>query len=551
MKPEQAHPESLSHSRIHTLGARIFSSHLFAIALAIALVSFALTSLFRNYFLDALEDSLQVQADLIARSILPEVDTLSTEAEMTAPFNTLQQQQIDQLSVQVENRAAPSEQESLTEALTALRQANIAVSASLQTGVYIFDRDQKVILSPVTPGPDPQLFNSMVKSALEGQKARDILPINEERHLVVSAPLMVDEQIIAAMVLNHPLTDLEAVFQNLWLRLGIAGVISLLVTGVLSLIFARNLQTPLTQLREASEHLRQGDFEHPVPTGRLDELGELSRTFDAMRVQLKSTEQLRTRFLSDAAHELRTPLTSIKGLIETLRDGAVEDIQVRDRFLASIERETDRLIRLTRDLLVLTRADIDGFTPQRDEIDFVELIEQVVLQFEIEAQRKSVNFEVTGTLGDITLLGDRDRLRQVLINLIDNALRHAPQGSKIQVELKQISWAELPDKCVESLQIENEKSSHLLHWLVVSIRDQGPGIPLSEHDRVFDRFYRVEQARDRQRGGSGLGLPIARAIVAAHGGCIWIQSPITSPRVDRPVGTEVIFCLPLNYPTPE
>ncbi|MGD8850677.1 MAG: hypothetical protein PVF18_13180, partial [Anaerolineales bacterium] len=135
MKSEQASLERVPRSRFQTLGARIFSSHLLAIALAIALVSFALTSLFRNYFLDALEQSLQVQADLIARSILPEVDTLSTEAEMPAPFNTLQQQQIDQLSVQVENRTVPSEQESVSDALSTLRQANIAVNASLQTGV--------------------------------------------------------------------------------------------------------------------------------------------------------------------------------------------------------------------------------------------------------------------------------------------------------------------------------------------------------------------------------------------------------------------------------
>jgi signal transduction histidine kinase len=370
--------------------------------------------------------------------------------------------------------------------------------------------------------------------------------MNQGRKLVVATPLIVDDQVIAAIVLSHPLGDLEAVFQNLWLRLGIAGAISLLLTGVLSLIFTRSLQKPLIQLRNASEQLRQGDYNHPVPSERLDELGDLSRTFDAMRIQLESIEQLRTRFLSDVAHELRTPLTSIKGLIETLRDGAVEDVKVRDRFLASIERETDRLIRLTRDLLTLTRADVDGFTLQRDSIDFGRLIQEVVLQFEIDAQRKSVDIEWINASQVVILPGDRDRLRQVLINLIDNALRHAPQHSTVYLELTKKLRIDLPEDCLQKLQAQADRMHQPEDWLLVSIRDEGPGVPPRDHERVFDRFYRVEQARDRQRGGSGLGLPIAKAIVEAHGGCIWIQSPIKDTPDERVIGTKVIFCLPMQ-----
>jgi signal transduction histidine kinase len=530
--------------RFKTLGVRIFTSHLFAIAAAIALVSFALLSLVRTYFLDELERSLRIQAELITSAILPGSEIHGADVSLPSAFNTFQQQQSDQLSVQIQNQSPGVEPARISDALTSLQEANIAITAPLQTEVYLFDRQLEVVLAPPDPKSQPFIDSRLLQGALAGQADRTIASVDKSSYLVVSSPLALEDEVIAALVLSHPLSDLEAVFQNLWLRLAISALISLVLASIISLLFTRSVQKPLLQLRTASDHLSRGDYDYPLPEDRTDELGELSRAFDAMRKQLKSTEQLRTRFLSDVAHELRTPLTSIKSLSETLQDGAVDDPQVRDRFLYSIERETDRLIRLTRDLLTLTRADVEGMSLRIEQVDLNAMIGDLFLQFEAEASRKSIRFELMDNAGKPVVSVDRDRIGQVFINLIDNALRHAPEGSTISVQWLVETKSGHLEGCKSKSKSQGHNQSHGDNWLMISVFDHGPGIPLSDHQRVFDRFYRVEQARDRSRGGGGLGLPIAKAIIEAHGGCIWIESP--PERSSDPAGanTAVRFCLP-------
>jgi signal transduction histidine kinase len=527
-----------------TLGVRIFTSHLLAIAAAIALVSFALLSLIRTYFLDELEKSLRIQAQLITGVILPDSELQGSDVSLPSAFNTLQQQQSDQLSVQIQNQSPGVEPARISNALASLQEANIAITAPLQTEVYIFDRQLEVVLTPPDPKSQPFIDSGFIQQAIDGRANRTIVSPDNSSYLLVSSPLTINDNVIAALVLSHPLGDLEAVFQNLWLRLAVSALISLILASIISLIFTRNVQKPLLQLRTASDHLSRGDYDYPVPEDRADELGDLSRAFDAMRTQLKSTEQLRTRFLSDVAHELRTPLTSIKSLTETLEDGAVDDPQVRDRFLYSIEHETDRLIRLTRDLLTLTRADVEGIILHKEQIDLNAMIGDLFLQFETEASRKSIQFELLDRASKPVVFADRDRIGQVFINLLDNALRNAPEGSTISVQ-----WLVEP-RSGRLEECESKTHDHLHaqptgdHWLIISVLDQGPGIPIADQERVFDRFYRVEQARDRSRGGSGLGLPIAKAIIEAHGGCIWIDSPPESSSDPAGANTAVRFCLP-------
>lgn len=531
-----------------SLGARIFSSHLLAILAAIALVSFALLSLFRGYFLDALEDSLILQSDLIARSILPEVDPLVEQAPLPPAYNTVQQQQANQLSIQIQNQSSNVEPGTIEDNLKTLEQSNIAVIASLQTDVYLFDRDLQVLLAPADNAAQPGIYSTLVEAALVGRSVRKIITIDQGSSLAVASPLRHGDETLAVIVLSHPLSDLEAVFQNLWLRLAFSGLISLLVASVISLLFTRSIQHPVYQLRAASEHLRQGDYDYPLAIARGDELGDLARTFDMMRKQLKSTEQLRTRFLSDVAHELRTPLTSIKGLIETLLDGAVDDPRVRHRFLGSIERETDRLIRLTHDLLTLTRAEVAGFSLEKEAVDLHSLVEEIFLQFNVEARQKSIRLELQDETKGSTYWLDGDRIGQVLINLIDNALRHSPENGTLSVHIGIKSASELPQKCHTGWRGSSSLDPVAQSWLLVTISDQGVGIPEKDLERIFDRFYRVEPSRDRLRGGSGLGLPIAKAIIDAHGGCIWAENTRQAPSGDDPRGSELRFCIPLAQP---
>jgi signal transduction histidine kinase len=254
-----------------------------------------------------------------------------------------------------------------------------------------------------------------------------------------------------------------------------------------------------------------------VPVRSADEIGRLGQAFNRMVAQLRATERMRTDFVSNVSHELRTPLTAIKGLVETLRDGAVDDRKVRDRFLATMEDETDRLIRLVNDLLVLSKADSQALKLKREPLDVRDLIERSVHKLAPQLEEKGILVEVSASDGPQLVLADADRIEQVLVNLLDNAIKYSPEGERITVAI--------------------DEGSPTPEMVSVAVRDRGLGIPAGDLPRVFERFYRVDQARSRDRGGSGLGLSIAKAIVQAHGGEITLRS-------EEGQGTTVRFTLP-------
>ncbi|MFL7792910.1 MAG: ATP-binding protein [Anaerolineae bacterium] len=224
----------------------------------------------------------------------------------------------------------------------------------------------------------------------------------------------------------------------------------------------------------------------------------------------RQLDRLRTNFVSDVSHELRTPLTAIKGFIETLQDGAVNDPAVRDHFLSTIAVETERLTRLTNDLLLLTRADAGRLDLHLAPADLAECAGRAVAQLEGRAREKQI--AIVTELPDSPALtqADADRIHQVLVNLLDNAVKFTPPGGRVVVS------------------VDGQQ---------VTVTDTGPGIPADELPHVFERFYRGDRSRARQgTDGSGLGLAIAKAIVEAHGGRIWVES-------GQDQGTSLIFTL--------
>jgi signal transduction histidine kinase len=267
-----------------------------------------------------------------------------------------------------------------------------------------------------------------------------------------------------------------------------------------------------------------GDLNQAVPEDpAITELRDMGRAFNAMTSSLRQADQLKTAFVADASHELRTPLTAIKGFVETLQDGAIDDLEVRDRFLSSIAAETERLIRLVNDLLLLTRADAQALNLRLQVLDLHRLAQTRVNYLAPLAARGQVHLRVVGPAeggAASSVWADADRVAQILDNLLENAIRHSPPGHEVTITLTP-AGAEV----------------------ACAVTDTGSGIPVSHHPFIFERFYRVDAARSRHAGNSGLGLAIARALVLAHQGRITAQS-------QEGQGTTITFCLPCGKNCP-
>lgn len=226
-------------------------------------------------------------------------------------------------------------------------------------------------------------------------------------------------------------------------------------------------------------------------------------------------ESMRREFVANVSHELRTPLTSIKSYTETILDGAIEDRDTTKKFLGVVSSEADRMTRLVKDLLQLSRIENNQMSWNKQNISFVDLVRSSVEKLQIEARNKEQLMEnfIIGDIPDIT--ADYDRIEQVVINVLSNAIKYTPQGGKITIYI-----------------------GKMFNEVYLKVVDTGVGIPKDDLPRIFERFYRVDKARSREMGGTGLGLSIAKEIVEAHGGTISAAS-------EDGAGTEITVRLPL------
>ena len=486
------------------LTTRLVASHLLVIAIAMTLLGFLLLSLVQSYFEQALQTSLTTQARLTAQALVSSGSTSNiTPATLPAAQNALPQQS-SQITVQVQNTSPNS---------SALDNTTIRLSAELDTRIRVVDARGIVQADSANTERGRDLSNDpAIAAALRGQEfAR-----TQDDSIFVAVPLRRDTRVVGAVYLSQPVRDVTAVLADLRARLLISATISLVLSALVGLVLARAIAQPVRELTRAAHRLAQGDFDYPLNINSSDELGELARAFRAMSGDLERTLQARTDLVSNVSHELRTPLTAIKGLIETLRDGAVDDLNARDKFIASIEGETDRLIRLVNDLLILSRADSQALTLHREQFDLTDLARACADELAASVAARRVAVIVDGQPTQVH--ADHDRIRQVLINLLDNAIRYSPSSGFVRVSVASAS-----------------------DGVTVSVQDRGPGIPATEQARVFERFYRADKARARDVGavGAGLGLSIAQTLVEAHGGQIVLESR-------EGQGTTVRFTLPAS-----
>lgn len=289
-----------------------------------------------------------------------------------------------------------------------------------------------------------------------------------------------------------------------------AGVVGLL----LAVLLVRQITRPLSSLNRASSRIAGGDLSVRVPVQGNDEVSELATTFNQMADSLETQEKLRRNLIADIAHELRTPLTGIQGTVEALQDGV---FPVTAENLAAVHEQVMLLNRLVEDLRTLANAEAGQLALDRRPVNLADLCQRQVMAFQPQATAKGIDLTLQVEGAAPVVVGDIQRLGQVINNLLDNALRHTPSGGAIKVAVA------APDGVAR-----------------LAVTDNGAGINPADLPHIFDRFYRADRARDRRAGGTGLGLAIARQLVQVHGGRIWAESP----PANRRQGSAILLELP-------
>jgi signal transduction histidine kinase len=283
--------------------------------------------------------------------------------------------------------------------------------------------------------------------------------------------------------------------------LGVPALVTGLVAAVLALVMvqllAHGMTFPLRQMVTAARAMAQGDYSRRVIATSRDEVGELARAFNSMAGDLEQAERMRRDLVANASHDLRTPIGALRAQLENLVDG----VEPAERpVLEDLLRQVERLGELVEQLLDLSKLESGAVLLERTSVNAGDLLEQVAADWRPRASERGVTFAIELGGADPALDADEQRLRQVLENLVANAIRHSPDGGKIALRA-------------------SARDGHARF----EVEDEGPGIPPSEAERVFERFYRSDRARSTDDGGSGLGLAIARWIVDLHGGSISVD----------------------------
>ncbi|MCL6631452.1 MAG: HAMP domain-containing protein [Alicyclobacillus herbarius] len=340
----------------------------------------------------------------------------------------------------------------------------------------------------------------------------------------VEVPVTVGNQVVGHLwIRDRGLDALYAMKQTVVHSMTVASVAGTVLTVGIALVvgawFSRRLTRPLHRIMKAIHRIGEGQLQTQLPIDSRDEYGEVAQAFNDMAARLHKTEEARRHLVADVAHELRIPLTIMQGQLELIQQGVKP---AGPETLLPIHDEVIRLTRLVQDLHQLTLAEVGQLPLQIQPTALDALLARIVDNFQVEAEVKQVQLTFASRLEQgVCSPVDPDRITQVFVNLIGNALRYTPKGGCVRVET----------------QLEGDQ-------VVVSVQDSGPGIAPEHLPYVFDRFYRGEADRSRESGGTGLGLAIAKEFVEAHQGQIDVRSTPGH-------GTTFIVRLPLGTPEPD
>lgn len=374
----------------------------------------------------------------------------------------------------------------------------VLMESESQTDVVITDTDGKVIDSSVQgntykkyPKPPTSIIPRQGQ-IVEGNWA-------EEPFISTVSPIQIKGQLVGYVYMFENTASVHSLMQRLNEHFIMAGWISVILTIIIIIFLSRGITKPLIKMKEATSQISKGHFSVSLPKTSDDELGDLAKSIALLATDLNYLKQERSEFLASISHELRTPLTYIKGYADIVykRDLSNEE---RKKYLHIIVEESNRLTDLIKELFELAKIDKNAFVIQKERLNLNQFFTKIEQKLSPAFQEKNMKFEVS--CQDSTFLNaDPLRLEQIVLNLLDNAMKYSQEGAIIKLK----AWGKKND-------------------IMISVKDNGKGIPEKDIPYIFNRFYRVDKSRTRSLGGTGLGLAIVQELVHAHGADISVKS---------------------------
>ena len=372
-------------------------------------------------------------------------------------------------------------------------------------GIIVVDSEQNKRAGTAIEGFDPTATGnkSYCTGAYYGLFPYDVLS--------VSAPITGNYNTYGYVLVHLPMSVIWEMSNSNLNVVYITAAILFILSLIILLVFTKTVYFPLQKITEGANEYAAGNLEYRIDLNTRDEMGYLAGTLNYMSGELNKLEEYQRNFIANVSHDFRSPLTSIKGYLEAIIDGTIPP-EMYEKYLTRVISETERLTKLTQGMLTLNSLDSKGYL-SRSSFDINRVIKDTAASFEGTCEKKNINFELTFSDSMQMVYADLGKIQQVLYNLIDNAIKFSHQDSTIYIQTR----------------IKNEK-------IFVSVKDTGIGIPKDSVQKVFDRFYKSDLSRGKDKKGTGLGLSIVKEIITAHNQNINVIST-------EGVGTEFIFTL--------
>lgn len=330
----------------------------------------------------------------------------------------------------------------------------------------------------------------------------------------VGRPIKINGRLEGAVLLFSPLSEMEHVINQGYMLIFTTSLLFIIMTVIIIYFVSKKLTSPIAKMAIAARDIAQGSFGEDIKIETKDEMALLGDSFNYMKNRLKMIEKMRQDLISNISHELKTPITSIKGFVQGILDGIIEPTQEK-AYLDIIMKESNRMAKLVGDLMELSKIQTGNVKLYKEEIKVKFLLDEAAKVFCVDLKQKQIDLTILPVDEDLKIFADKDRLTQVLINILSNAIKYTPEHGKIKIEAKEYRGK-----------------------IFFEVSDTGIGMPEEEIPYIFEKFYRI-RTPGKMSEGSGLGLAIAKEFIELHGGKIGAKS---TPGI----GTTIFFELPMR-----